>query len=150
MFGLGKKKEEKEEIEQLKQQISRPVVPEIPKTMPEIEQIPVQLGAQPPAPLFVKVDDYKDILNRIISLKTFINNCKQLIEKDEQINATREKIRNKLKENLDNIETIALQLRKNFPLPEESKNIDHYQEPEALTGLESEIEKLKKQVEEIK
>lgn len=149
MFGF--KKKENKDMNEIKEQISRPFVPELPKTMPPIERLPMELGART-APLFIKVENYKEITQGINSIRPFIINIKNLLERDKQLDDAKIEIREKINENMNNIESILSNLTSSFPAPEENKNISnhYYEEPEDFTGLESEIDNLRKDINKMK
>ena len=67
MFRRRKKEKEMKEI---KKQVSRPIVPDLPKTMPEIETLPMRLDPEKASPFFLSSENYKQVMSHIDTISS--------------------------------------------------------------------------------
>ena len=168
-----RRKSKEEEVEELKDMVeSRKFEHEIPeevKTTPEEitparqEAVQVEAPITPPslpspvqesqrpafAPLFVKIEKYRNVLNSINDLKTTIIMLKNALMVQRQIEGLRDENRKFLELAINKIDTKIVSLDTEFLRPrgfEEEFPSATYE----TTGIEGVVEDLKKQIEGLK
>jgi len=152
MFKFGKKKKQ-EEMAEVKKEIE-PAAPIITRTVEpkELERIDVPAVSTPKsfAPLYIKVDKYKEVLQKVQKLRTLVNNIRSLALLQDQIAKTREDASISLKKNIDDFENTAAQLDQELVRPSHFE--PHIRETgvQSVEGytkeLENEVAKIKEQL----
>ena len=161
MVFFRKKKEE--DIKEIKEAVEGRKIPEKvlekpkeekiekEKIIPEKEKKPTPLKPEKPtfAPLFVKIDRYKTVLNLINDLKTTIMMIKNSLGIQKQIENLRDENRKLLETAIDKVDKKILSLDSEFLRPKgyEEEIPPPVYETEGLGGI---VNNLKKQIEGLK
>ena len=168
-----RRKSKEEDLDELKDIVERTKVPEMPEeevepkeemittqeeTMP-IQQKPVQEGTPPTpveeprrpvfAPLFVKIEKYRNVLSSINDLKTTIIMLKNALYIQRQIEGLRDENRKFLELAINKIDKKIVSLDTEFLKP---KGFEEEFPPATYEtgGLEGVVDDLKKQIEGLK
>ena len=153
MFGFGKKK--KEDIQEIKEAVSpRPEIPvSIPRNLPkDLEYEDLSLGLpqeQKAAPLFVKVDRYREILERLEALKQLLRDMQSIVSIRREIDNLKLTADELMDKHVETFNSLISQLDKEFVRPQigeqairpRKENIDNY-----IADLQGELSRLQSQV----
>ncbi|MDD5417045.1 MAG: hypothetical protein PHU12_03655 [Candidatus Aenigmarchaeota archaeon] len=111
----------KSDIEQVKEAVepSQPVLEQT-RDIPEMRKIDMPSIAEPKnfAPLFIKVDKYKEVLQKIQKLKTILSSLNSLARLETELEKIAEDIENVEKKNLDEFSSIIAQLDQELVRPQ--------------------------------
>lgn len=158
---LFQKRNKDDDIRNLKNAINTPAeIDDTSELMPELEPEPEEIAIAPDrrdAPLFVKVEKYRDLLSLIQEMKVFISGIKQLfgiIEELENLRVDSVKI---MKATMQRLERRVVEIDSELLRPRgfETPEMQH-SEPEisnvedSLTELQKEIAKLRGELEDLK
>lgn len=135
------KKEKGKEIKEIKKMIDMPVEEE---EMPHMQTVERETGA----PLFVKVDKYRDIIKTIQELKLFVASTKQVFGVLQEVENLKSDALNVLRATVQRLERSILEIDAELLRPHgvgisetKSNEVGH---------LESSLEELQKQLLELK
>ena len=149
VFGFGKKKKDMEEIKKEVEPpapvITRPVEP-----LPKAIDIPTVTEPKSFAPLYIKVDRYREVLQKVQKLKAIINNINTLLALQDQMDQARGDASVALKKNLEEFASTAAALDQELVRPQSFEpyiketgvqNVEGY-----TRELQDEISKMKEQL----
>ncbi|MBU3904821.1 MAG: hypothetical protein KJ906_01575 [Nanoarchaeota archaeon] len=150
MFGFGKKK--KDDIQEVKDIVepARPIMPR--QTEIAINRIDIPSSSEPKsfAPLFIKIDKYKEVLQKVQKMKSIVNNLNRLIVLQDSIEKARADSLDAMKKNIQDFQSTIQTLDQELVRPQQmepfirdtqTQKIDTY-----TNQLEDEIGKLKEQL----
>lgn len=152
MFGFGKKNKE-DEMAKVKREI-QPTAPVIKRQEEprELKAIDMPSVAEPKsfAPLYIKVDKYREVLQKVQKMRTLINNIRSLALLQDQIAKAREDASIALKKNIDDFENTAAQLDQELVRPQHFEPYIKETGVQSVEGytqeLQGEVDKIKKQL----
>lgn len=152
MFGFGKKKDE--EMKEVKEAVapSTPLVTR-PQETPELNRIELPSVNEPKqfAPLYIKVEKYREVLQKVQKLKALINNINALAVLQDDIAKIREDASIALKKNIEDFSNTATALDQELVRPQffepyvkdtTTQNVEGYTDQ-----LREEVSKMKEQLE---
>jgi chromosome segregation ATPase len=155
---FGRKKEPKKEIEEIKEVIEKPKLPKF----PEIEEKPPEIKAPEPekpafAPLFVKLDRYKKILDSIAELKSILEAVRNAFDALNELERLRSETVKSIQSTIEKVNKKMVSLDSEFIRPSGyEKGVSEeipIEAPESLKGtisdLRSQIERLKSELQDI-
>ncbi len=151
VFGLGKKK--KDEMEQIKEAVA-PEAPEMPMPLgvPELDKVDIPSVSEPKqfAPLFIKIDRYKEVLQKVQKMRALINNINALLRLQDEVEKLEGDASEMLKKNVEEFSMITSQLDKELLRPQQMEPYIRETNVRGVEGysknLEEEINKLKGQL----
>jgi chromosome segregation ATPase len=124
---------------------------------PEVEAEPEKLPPEPEtyAPLFVKIERYKEVLNLLSEIKTTIVTLKNAFSVINELEKLRSETMKTIQASLNRVDTKVLSLDREFLRPKgyEEELPEHF-EPEVenlsviVEDLKSQVEKLKSKIKE--
>jgi len=137
----NKKKDEIDKIKEAVNPQAKMDLPELssPETLSNIRTPSIE--SQPFAPLFVKVDKYRDILNGIQKIREAIRSIKEIVELQKTIENTRADIDNSLDKYLAQLDSALNELDSGFKKPE-TYNLPQPQMDMHISELQNELNKL--------
>ncbi len=154
MFGFGKKK--KNDIEEVKNVIepAKPIIPK-PSEIPAINKIDVPTVGEPKnfAPLFIKVEKYKEVLTKVQKMKSIVSNLNRLIILQDSIEKARSESIDAMKKNITDFQSTVQTLDQELVRPKQmepfikdtqTQSVDTY-----TNQIEDEVNKLKEQLKNI-
>lgn len=154
MFGFGKKK--KDEIQEVKDMVepAQPIMQRQPELV-EINRIEMPSVSEPKnfAPLFIKIDKYKEVLQKVQKMKSIVNNLNRLVALQNTIEKARSDSIEAMRKNVDDFqqtiktldqELVRPQTMEPFIKDQTTQPVDTY-----TKDLEDEIAKLKEQLKNI-
>jgi len=161
MIFFSKKPKQEEEIKKIKKAVEGGDIsekePEMPKQIPEVsEKIepeePERIPHQEPtvsAPLFVKIEKYRNILNNLNDLKATVLMLKNALIVQKEIERTRDENINLIQSGINKIDKKLLALDTEFLRPRGyvEQLPTHIHESE---GLEGAVDNLKSQIDDLK
>lgn len=140
-----KEEEKKEDMEKIKQSLEEK--DRKAKTTPST-QPPSQEEKPDFAPLFVKIDRYKEVLQRFEEIKGTLNNLKDLVALLDQINQVKDETSNVLKKSIEEITNSLISLDEEFVRPEGTEG-QIMKEPKS-EGVKNNIKDLQKELKHLR
>lgn len=146
----GKEEEKKEDMEKIKQSLEEK------EEGKDRKAKTTQTSTQPPsqeekpdfAPLFVKIDRYKEVLQRFEEIKGTLNNLKDLVALLDQINQVKDETSNVLKKSIEEITNSLISLDEEFVRPEGTEG-QIMKEPKS-EGVKNNIKDLQKELKHLR
>ncbi|MBU5537259.1 MAG: hypothetical protein QW818_00740 [Candidatus Aenigmatarchaeota archaeon] len=150
LFGRKRKEEPKETLPELPplSALDQTPIPEEPKSPPIIKREP---ESPPVAPLFVKMDRYRQILTTIGNLKTAVMIVKNSLGTLQQIEKVRDETFNIVNDIVEKIDNKIIELDNNLLRPagfHESEEI--FSEQQDIRTIEATVADLRGQIEQLK
>ena len=151
MFGFGKKK--KDDIKEVKEVVepSRPIMQK-PAELPAID-IPSVSEPKNFAPLFIKIDKYKEVLQKVQKMKNIVNNLNRLILLQDSIEKARADSIDSMKKNIQDFQTTVQTLDQELVRPRQMEPFIKDQQTQSVDTytkeIEGEVNKLKEQLKNI-
>jgi len=148
MFGFGKKKQD--DIEEVKEAVapSTQIITR-PEETPELDKIELPSITEPKqfAPLYIKVERYREVLQKVQKLKTLIRNINALAVLQDEIAKVREDASIALKKNIEDFNNTAAALDQELVRPQ---YFEPYVKDTATQNVEGYTDQLKEEVSKMK
>lgn len=133
-----------------------PKIDDIKELLEETPSMPMRNERKEDAPLFVKVDRYKEILTIMQDMKTFISGMKQLFTVIKETDEVRNSALNILHATVQRLERNVIEIDNemampgevDFRIPHEETEMSHIEE--SLIGLQRQLADLKRDLQEFK
>lgn len=153
----GKKKEQ--EIKEIKEAVSgpqtMPLPAEPPKEMAELQKLELAPPSEKPrfAPLFVKIDRYREVLEDIQTLKSLLSDINNLISLRREVEKIKEELDALSEKNIQQFFNVTEALDDEFARPEAAgpyiKEVKIDRVDKYISELQSELIKLQDQLKKL-
>ncbi len=147
----------KDDLQKIKEAVSaeEPVLNEEYREIGPREEAPAQ-QYRDSAPLFVKVEKYRDILSSLQELKTFISSVKQLFTILHEVETVRSDTLKIMRASMQRLEKSIIEIDsellrpKGFEMPDVSSDVEIRHVEASLGDLQRQIAILKRELQEIR
>lgn len=149
-------------VEGLKEEAKEPTLPELappkmasPESIPKITPSMKELSQEPGAPLFIKIEKYEDVIQRLEDLKNELKTLTRLLSLHSEIEELKTDIFSRIKDSVSSLTNVLISMDEIFVKPERPDiteagvNKEEHGVEEQILDLGEELRHLKRELTKI-